>query len=83
MLKNAVQVGILALKNLVDPMGDFDLSVATKFTKEDGALERFVSQRIELAEEFDAVRAVHEVEVSSVLVSCQVLRVKYHVQLQM
>jgi len=48
---DAMQIGVLQLQNLMDPVREFDIRIATQLAEHGGAFDAPVGKRIELAEQ--------------------------------
>src|SRR5690348_17598787 len=61
MLNNSVEVGILLLQDLMQPVDQLDIRVAPHLAEDGGALDRPVAQAVEFAEQCDAADLAHNV----------------------
>jgi hypothetical protein len=60
LLDEAVQIGILKLKQLMQPVHQFDVRIAPQFAKYGRAFDSFVANAVKLAEKLDPADFSHE-----------------------
>ena len=58
-LHDAVQVGILKLQNLMQPVHHFDVGIAAQLAKDGGTLDRLVAYAVQFAEQGDPTDITH------------------------
>src|SRR3981081_1139510 len=59
MLHDAVDVGVLCLQYLLNPMFQLDIGVAAQLAEDSSALDRFVSETVELSKQGHAADFAH------------------------
>ena len=58
---DAVQVGVLQLQDLVQPVHELDVGIAAQLAEDGGAFDRLVAKAVELAEQCNAADVTHEI----------------------
>ena len=58
---DAMQVAVLQLEHLVEPVHQLDIRIAAQLAEDGGALDRLVQQRVQLAEQRDTADFAHAV----------------------
>ena len=53
------QIGVLELQNLVQPVDEFDVRIASQFAERRGTFDRLVAERIEFPEQFRTIDFRH------------------------
>ncbi len=59
MLQDAVQIGVLQLQDLVEPVDELDIGIAAQLAEHGGALDRPVGEAVEFPEKGDAADIGH------------------------
>ena len=60
MLGNPVQVAVLVLQDLVQPMHQFHIGVAAQFAEHRGPLNRLIAQTVQLAKQRHTTDFTHD-----------------------